>query len=307
MNEPKRHHYIPQFILRNFCDDHQRLYYYDKCRGTVEKRKTSEVFMAYNLYRDEVNNSEDPVRIEKDFSIFEREIAEILNDRFLKDNEIVISAEEDEKIKLFFALMGFRSKRTSGVFGENASARTREGYSAYLDNKNLQDMWKRNLGHLATCRSLQDVITSPVIDDPMKAFMIRDAGGPFLRYISIADCREPNEFVIGDSYPVVIVGGLTIGLEVELYSVYPISPKRVLLLTCPAALEAPNHIRGLRECIVTKPFKIDDSHTKLKVRKVYEEETNFLNNWIIKNSSDGVAYRSEETGSYLLSFLRQQE
>ncbi|MBQ3901319.1 MAG: DUF4238 domain-containing protein, partial [Clostridia bacterium] len=138
MNEPKRHHYIPQFILRNFCDDRQRLYYYDKSRGTVEKRKTSEVFMAYNLYRDEVNNSEDPVRIEKDFSNFEREIAEILNDRFLKDNEIVISAEEDKKIKLFFALMGFRSKRTSGIFGENASAKTRKDYSAYQEDKDLQ-------------------------------------------------------------------------------------------------------------------------------------------------------------------------
>ena len=307
MNEPKRHHYIPQFILRNFCDDRQKLNYYDKSRGTVEKRKTSEVFMAYNLYRDEVNNSEDPVRIEKDLSVFEREIAEILNDRFLKDNEIVISAEEDEKIKLFFALMGFRSKRTSGVFGEKASARTKESYSTYLDNKNLQDMWKRNLGHLVTCRSLQDVITSPVIDDPMKAFMIRDAGGPLLRYISIAECHEPYEFVIGDSYPVEIVGGLITGQEVELYSVYPISPERVLLLTCPEALEAPNLIRGFRECIVTKPYRIDDCHTKLKVRKIYAEEINFLNNWIIKNSSEGVAYRSEETGSYLLSFLRQQK
>ena len=168
-------------------------------------------------------------------------------------------------------------------------------------------MWKRNLGHLVTCRSLQDVITSPVIDDPMKAFMIRDAGGPLLRYISIAECHEPYEFVIGDSYPVEIVGGLITGQEVELYSVYPISPERVLLLTCPEALEAPNLIRGFRECIVTKPYRIDDCHTKLKVRKIYAEEINFLNNWIIKNSSEGVAYRSEETGSYLLSFLRQQK
>ncbi len=39
-------------------------------------------------------------------------------------------------------------------------------------------------------------------------------------------------------------------------------------------------------------------------KHLYAEEIDFLNSWIIKNSSEGVAYRSEETGSYLLSFLR---
>ncbi|MDE6214718.1 MAG: DUF4238 domain-containing protein, partial [Lachnospiraceae bacterium] len=35
--EPIRHHYIPQFILRNFCfDEENRLYYFNK--------KTSEIY-----------------------------------------------------------------------------------------------------------------------------------------------------------------------------------------------------------------------------------------------------------------------
>ena len=28
--EPIRHHYIPQFILKNFCFEERRLYYFDK-------------------------------------------------------------------------------------------------------------------------------------------------------------------------------------------------------------------------------------------------------------------------------------
>ena len=45
MNEPKRHHYIPQFILRNFCyDDKGHLFYYDISTGKTNKCETKEVF-----------------------------------------------------------------------------------------------------------------------------------------------------------------------------------------------------------------------------------------------------------------------
>ena len=51
--EPVKHHYIPQFILRNFCfDDRSHLFYYDKKISKIYKRETKDIFMIRNLYRD---------------------------------------------------------------------------------------------------------------------------------------------------------------------------------------------------------------------------------------------------------------
>lgn len=66
--EPVKHHYIPQFLLRNFCDQY--------------------------LYSDDINNIDNPTKIEKDMTCFESGVAQF-----------------------FFAIMAFRSKITSDNLG----------------------------------------------------------------------------------------------------------------------------------------------------------------------------------------------
>ncbi|MDE7323849.1 MAG: DUF4238 domain-containing protein, partial [Lachnospiraceae bacterium] len=76
--DPVKHHYIPQFILRNFCfDDRSRLYFYNKKTSKTIIRKTKEIFMIRNLYRDDINNIDNPMKIEKDIARFESEVAQI--------------------------------------------------------------------------------------------------------------------------------------------------------------------------------------------------------------------------------------
>ncbi|MBQ8859345.1 MAG: DUF4238 domain-containing protein, partial [Clostridia bacterium] len=60
-----RHHYIPQFILRNFSSDRRHLWYFDKITEQVSRRSIQETFMVENLYYDEIN-AEDYMKIEKD-------------------------------------------------------------------------------------------------------------------------------------------------------------------------------------------------------------------------------------------------
>ena len=98
--EPIRHHYIPQFILKNFCFEDRRLYYFDKQTSCVSIKDTRDVFMARNLYRDEINYAADPVKIEKDLAEYEREIAQIIRERFLDGREIFITPQEDAKLKI---------------------------------------------------------------------------------------------------------------------------------------------------------------------------------------------------------------
>ena len=109
--EPIRHHYIPQFILRNFaCDNDKTLaYYYDKETQSVSVREIREVFMERNFYRDEINYKNNPVQIEYDLSVYEREVAELIKNKFLDKRKIELSEKEDSMLKLFFAIMSFRN------------------------------------------------------------------------------------------------------------------------------------------------------------------------------------------------------
>ena len=107
--ESKRHHYIPQFILRNFQDENSQVSYWDIENSKLEKRNTRSVFMNMNMYRDEINHQDNPTSIESTLAVFEQEIAELIKGKFLTSNEVVITREELEKLRIFLSLLSFRS------------------------------------------------------------------------------------------------------------------------------------------------------------------------------------------------------
>ena len=49
-NRPKRHHYIPQMLLKNFLDDSGRLWVYDKIRRKIYRTIPKNVFVEKDLY-----------------------------------------------------------------------------------------------------------------------------------------------------------------------------------------------------------------------------------------------------------------
>ena len=73
-NEPKNHHYIPQFLIKKFMGpDDGLVNFYDVKRKEILRISTSEVFKYKNLYKDVVNTPENPLQIEKEFSKYEFE------------------------------------------------------------------------------------------------------------------------------------------------------------------------------------------------------------------------------------------
>ena len=88
MSEAKRHHYIPQFILKNFLDNKGQVFYWDIEKEVLEKRNPRSIFMNFDMYRDEVNHKDKPTSIESSLAIFEGEIATLIRQKFLKDNDI---------------------------------------------------------------------------------------------------------------------------------------------------------------------------------------------------------------------------
>lgn len=290
--EPVKHHYIPQFILRNFCFEDNRLLYCNKETGEVSVKETKDIFMVRNLYRDEINHAADPVQIEKDLARYEQEVAQILKERFLDGREIYITPQEDDKLRLFFAIMGFRSLNISQLFGAKLTKQSKKYYKQYQTDGGFLDLWKRNLGYIVQCRSFDEVWNHPQIDDPMKIFFRRDTVGYFGKYIVVAEASDDDDFIIGDTYPVVVTGTNTNGLPLNMYDIFPISSKRVLFMANLGVEGTPRDVLFLRNFLFLPPKYIQEQNLlRIRVKKLSRDEVQHINKEIAINANQGFAFR----------------
>ncbi len=294
--EPIRHHYIPQFILKNFCFDTDRtqLLYFDKRTSTISIKQPRDIFMVKNLYRDDINNSDDIMKIEKDMARFESETAKIIAEKVLKKDEIILTVDEDERLKLFFAIMALRSKSTSKMFSTEVSGKNKAFYSIYQKNGNFDEFWKRNLGNLINCRSMREVCEHKKIDAPIKAFFLRDTYGLTGLYFAVAERRGPLEFLISDVYPTLITGTTVWGAELHMYSICPISPDRIILLVSNGVLGVPQNVVGLRDEVLKKPkLSLDRRTITIRVKIIYENEVRYVNDALINAAYEGLAFKNK--------------
>ena len=295
--EPIRHHYIPQFILRNFCFDDKGNTFYKDVRSKKESvEQIRDIFMGKNLYRDTINSG-NPVQIEEDFARFENEVAPIIKEKFLDSEEFILTRLEEEKLKLFFALMSFRSKNTQESFKKGLSKESKKFYVNWQRNKNFEDFWKRNLGKLAKCRSLEEVINNIEIDEPIKVFLTRDTFGFFGKYFCVVEPKEIGKFVLGDSYPVVFRGicgpPFSASFEVGIFDVYTISPNRAILFANRGCQGTPRDILQLRPLVLNEPIIKNNNEMLFRVKKLYLDEIEIINNMVVENAKEGFIYKRE--------------
>ena len=291
--EPIRHHYIPQFILRNFaCDtDRKVACYYDKESQSVSEREIREVFMERNFYRDEINCKDKPVQIEQDLSVYEREVAELIKSKFLDKRKIELTAEEDSMLKLFFAIMSFRNVNAKEQFSDKASKEFKDFYKYFQGNEDLEDFWKRNLGHLVKCRSMQDVANHTEIDPPIKLFMRRDTYSIFGKYIIVVEPKNGDGFILGDCYPLVFTGDY---LRLPLYDVCPISPNRAIIIASRGVDHTPRNVLSLRPGVFDLPETNENGNSVIITKRLLLDEVQFINREIEKNSHKGFIFYKED-------------
>ena len=288
VNEPIRHHYIPQFVLRNFSyDSFNHLNYYDVTSKSIINIDTKEVFMHKNLYRDEINYPNIPTSIETDLSKFESEVSKNIK-KMLVGKDIEISIEELDSIMVFLAIMGFRS---FNVFKSFEKSKNTELYKFWQKDGDFVTFWKRNLRNLANCRSLQEVMNHDYIDEPIKAFMMRDIFGLDGKYIVLCEKRGNEEFCISDTYPLVINGVDDNNIQLPIFEYFPLSPDRVLILVGNGVEGAPLSVRMLDDKFFKKPVQITKEKIKIHVQKIYEPDVVRINKEIIENAKVGVAFK----------------
>ena len=291
--EPIRHHYIPQFILRNFACDNDKKFacYYDKNTKSVSTRELREVFMERNFYRDEINYKDKPVQIEDDLSVYEREVSELIKAKFLDKRKIELTKEEDSKLKLFFAIMSFRNINAKEQFSNKLSQESKDFYKHFQKDENLEDFWKRNLGHLVKCRSMKDAANHPEIDPPIKLFMQRDTNALYGKYIIVVEPKEGDGFILGDCYPLVFTGDY---LRLPLYDVCPISPNRAIIIASRGVDHTPRDVLTLRPGVFDFPEISEDGNCTIVTKRLLLEELQFINREIEKNSHRGFIFSKED-------------
>lgn len=82
MSDPKLHHYVPQFYLRHFCDDSDRLWIWDKVSRKIYPSSPKNVASGTNFYRvpEFIGTETDPLFLEKDLSALETDAAGIFKE-----------------------------------------------------------------------------------------------------------------------------------------------------------------------------------------------------------------------------------
>lgn len=304
--EPKRHHYIPQFILRNFQDENSQVTYWNIENGKLEKRNTRSVFMNMHMYRDEINHQDNPTSIESTLAVFEQEIAKPINKKFLTTNEVVITRKELEKLRIFLSLLSFRSNlRMEQYQKNNFNERTRKILEHYSP-EGFEDLWKREIEELAKCRSYTDVESNNVVDPIIKTDFFNDLNG---MYMTLVEARG-GEFLLTDIYPTLEIFPVAAGVNIHMHCFYPLSPTRMLILNHimfkeevdSPLLEAMKDISKISGDMIIPPkskrimptaFLPDDTFT-YKVRKIYQDDVEYINALFLNEARVGVMFRDEE-------------
>lgn len=287
-----RHHYIPQFILRNFSvNENNDVCYFNLKTKQIFFTNPTEIFMEENLYKDKINYPDMPIQIEKDLSKYESEISLLINGKFLIDDEIIITKEEEDSLKLFFAIMAFRSVHAYEKFSKNLMEESKDYYSLWQPNGDFSDFWKRNLGYLVNCRSIKEVLDHKNIDRPIKTFMLRDTQSYAGLFFVVTEVRGKNNYVIGDCYPTVMTGVTDWNPRLHLYSVYPISPNRMIILASNGVEGTPQEFIRFDKNILRKPYIDFNKKIHIKVKKMYDQDVESINNEIIKSSKYGYIYK----------------
>ena len=290
--EPIRQHYIPQFILRNFCfDAENNLYFYSMKDKEITIKNTRDIFMERRLYNSELVNPDDPAQIEKDFAKYEQEIGKLIKDKILNKHEISLTLKEEASLRFFCALLGFRSKNANDIFN-NLTEEGKSMYGPYQPDGNFEELWKRNLSVLVKCRSFDEVVDRKDVDKPIKAFMQKDCFGIFGKYFVFFEKRGPVDFIIGDCYPVVISGmAENINLSMDLISYFSLSPNLCMALVNNGAENAPC-LFGFKKYL-KKPWE-RNGILEYKTQKLYEHDIRAINEGTVINSNFGLAFQNKE-------------
>ena len=304
-NEPKIHHYIPQFILRNFTDENKQLTYWSIKDKKLSKRNPKSVFMNEIMYRDE--SLDNPVQIENDFSLFEKEYSDIIHNKVLNTNKIILTRKEVEIIRIFLSLMSFRSNLRMKQYKEKLfDDSSRRLLQQFQLNENYEQLGKRELNILTKCRSYDEINSSKDIDPIIKQEFMNDIQGQYMTFVE----ARGGDFLISDLYPTLEIFPLQNNINIHLHHFYPLSSNRMLVLNHimfrPEKEDLNYELKTMKSFSKISGNLIEIPKTKYKlpgmiyskddvfiynVKKIYKEDVEYINSLFLNEANVGLAFK----------------
>ena len=306
--EARKHHYIPRFILRNFNDETGLVYYWNIKKKRLQKKNVKNIFLNIDMYRDELLHEEDPTQIETKFSVFEKEIAELIKEKILCSTEIVLTRRELEKMRIFMTLMAFRSNIRMEQYKNNSfDEETRNILLQYQPNDDFVELWKRELDVLAASRTYKEIEESEVIDPIIKQDFMNDLFGYYMTFV---DARG-GDFLLTDVYPTLEVIPIGQKGKIGLHYFFPLSPTRMLVLNHIMFKEQKNKFDPFLSSFISfsqigdklivppvKKYKSVGIHTQddiftYNVRKIYITDVIYINALFLNESRIGFIFKDK--------------
>ena len=284
-----RQHFIPQFILKNFCYDQSKnkVFFFQVGEDEYSSEYVSNVFMEKRLY----STAENPVEIEESLARFEADIAPIFK-KFTLDSEICLTFAEDERLRIFLSLLAFRAVHTRDQFG-NMSDLSKALYSRSSDGTDMKDVWLKNVHLLSQHRTIKEILADREVSSPLKIFITQEFSA---FYMCLLERRGNVDFHISDCYPVVMYGEAELNgkvINVPVYYFYPLSDSRIIVLVTEHIKDVP---KGLSFLDCDKTLKgpkgsSNRAHLLFRPARVYSSEVEWINEMVIKNAQIGVVVK----------------
>ena len=225
--KPKKHHYVPQFILRNFSVRRKRrIYVFDKFRSCVITSNVLDVGHENYFYRDEKFDYNDST--EGKLASLEGKCATIFEKVVSRENVGDLTVYERTLVSLFTAVQLIRTKSMReflSEFNRNISDWIKSiGFDPNRDVENFQDMSESDIksSSIHVLNTLPCELAQHLIDKEL-VLLKCPKGESF--YIS------DNPVVMHNNFPKAGRGNLGLrlhGIEVH----FPISPRLCVAFIC---------------------------------------------------------------------------
>ena len=291
MNDHIKQHYIPQFIIKNFCKTDKKTYYFDVSNKSITQKFPNDIFEEKYLYEYSQDKKESINKIELDLAKFEADASYALKP-FLTNNNVSVSFEESEMIKYFFFIMILRSKFMLSVYNKDILEFNQQKFPDITEGE-LDEFYKNNLEKLVNCRTLMD------LNETINVQFIQYAVTVLMsKHLVLFQCGERLEFVLGDAYPIALgqkITPLDIFNRMSLVSlIFPISYNRAIGLvdTYDEFHAMLRHFKIKNKDWYDEPKKFGTGML-IQLKYLTDEDVVYINKGILKNSREGLCFRSE--------------
>lgn len=275
------HHYIPQFILKNFAVDD---YHKKSSQRSIIKQydlklhQTTEVLIkraygCFNMYKD-VNNTVDLMFVERKLADLESKASLVINKikRTNPNEEFSILRSELYIIKKFLFIMCYRKPyRRNQYLNENFDKLTIDDITKYKNMKgfnNYSDIWLDNIKQILTLPKeeilkFNNGIPKTRSDDKLYHVVHSDYVANIMYFMCVWYAEEGTEFILTDSnfglyegyYPFVIY-----------HTFYVITPK-IAIVFCNTCLRKDFPVNPIYVSLnLPSSWFSDDIHLSPKVR-----------------------------------------